>query len=90
MMSEALLIMALSLLLAVGFTVGLIRRRRFREVAAPAGAAASVLRDVYAGRGTHERSADRFDDSPTTSMILDGPDPLRTHGVDPAPRGDHR
>lgn len=30
-MSEALLIMALGLVLAVGFTVGLIRRRRFRE-----------------------------------------------------------
>lgn len=45
-MSEALLIMALGLVLAVGFTLGLIRRRRFREAAAPAGAAASVLRDT--------------------------------------------
>ncbi|WP_146081576.1 MULTISPECIES: hypothetical protein [unclassified Rathayibacter] len=89
-MSEALLIMALGLVFAVGFTVGLIRRRRFREAAAPAGAAASVLRDVYAGRGTQERSADEFDGEPSTSMTLDGPDPLHVYGVDPSSRTDHK
>ncbi|ROP48226.1 MULTISPECIES: hypothetical protein [unclassified Rathayibacter] len=89
-MSEALLIMALGLVIAVGFTLGLLRRRRFREAVAPAGAAASVLRDVYAGRGTHERSADEFMSDPTMSITLDGPDPLRTFGVESASRIEHQ
>lgn len=84
-MSEALLIMALGLVVTVGFAVGVIRRRRFREAAAPAGAAASVLRDVYAGRGTEQRMADEFDGEPGTSITLDGPDPLHTYGVNRAP-----
>ncbi|PPI41719.1 hypothetical protein C5D50_01760 [Rathayibacter sp. RFBD1] len=82
MMSEALLIMALGLVTTVGFTARLIRRRRFREAVAPAGAAASVLRDVYAGRGTQKRSTGEFDTDPSTSITLDGPDPLHVHGVD--------
>ena len=88
-MSEALLIMTVGLIIAVGFSLRLIRRRRFREAAAPAGAAASVLRDVYAGRGTQERSADEFDGGPSTSIALDGPDPLHVHGVGSASRTDH-
>ncbi|MCJ1703733.1 MULTISPECIES: hypothetical protein [unclassified Rathayibacter] len=87
-MSEALLIMAFGLVIAVGFTLGLLRR--FREAVAPAGAAASVLRDVYAGRGTQERSADEFAGDPSTSITLDGPDPLRTFGLDPASRIEHQ
>ena len=81
-MSDAILIIALGIALAVVIVVRGVRRRRLREAAAPVGAAASVLRDVYAGRGTHERLAPEFDPAPATSMALDGDDPLLSHGVD--------
>lgn len=79
-MSEAILITALGIALAVVIVVrGGVRRRRLREAAAAVGAAASVLRDVYSGRGTQERLAAEFDPATSTSMALDGEDPLLSH-----------
>jgi hypothetical protein len=80
-MSDAILITALGLALAVVIVVRGIRRRRFREAAEPIGAAASVLRDVYSGRGTEGQLAAEFDPAPSTSMSLDGADPLERFGV---------
>lgn len=80
-MSDAILITALGIALAVVIVVGGVRRRRLREAAAPVGAAARVLRDVYSGRETEEQLAAEFDPAPSTSMTLDGEDPLRSHGV---------
>jgi hypothetical protein len=83
-MADAILLTAF--LLALGCVLGVrgLRRRRFRNAAAPVGAAASVLRDVYAGRGTDGQVAAEFDAAPTTSMALDGADPLESHGVLPS------
>ena len=81
-MSDAILITALGIALAVVIVVRGVRRRRLREAAAPLGAAASVLRDMYSGRGTQEQLAAEFDPAPSTSMALDGEDPLLSHGVD--------
>ena len=80
-MSDAILITVLGIALAVVIVVRGVRRRRLREAAAPVGAAVSVLRDVYSGRGTEELLAPEFDPAPSTSMTLDGEDPLRSHGV---------
>ena len=88
-MSDAILIAALGLAFAgVIFARG-IRRRRLREAAAPVGAAASVLRDVYSGNGTHAQVAPEFEPAPSTSMTLDGEDPLRTHGLKPYDQARH-
>jgi hypothetical protein len=81
-MSDAILITVLSLALAVIVVVRGVRRRRLRDAAAPVGAAAGVLNDVYLGRGTERHLAAEFDPAPSTSLGLDGADPLRTHGVD--------
>jgi len=83
-MSDAILIVALGVALALVIVVRGVRRRRLREAAAPVGAAASVLRDVYSGNGTHPRTAAEFDPAPSTSITLDGEDPLRTYGLEPA------
>ena len=83
-MSDAILIIALGLTLAVIIVVQGLRRRRLRDATAPVGAAASVLRDVYSGTGTEGKIAAEFDPSPSTSMPLVGDDPLHTYGVDHA------
>ena len=80
-MSDAILITALVFALAGIIVVRGVRRRRLREAAAPVGAAAGVLNDVYLGRGTEHQRAAEFDPAPSTSLILDGDDPLRSHGV---------
>ncbi|KQQ03509.1 MULTISPECIES: hypothetical protein [unclassified Rathayibacter] len=66
---------------ALGFLVRGSRRRGLRHAAQPAGAAASVLRDVYSGRGTEAAHSPEFDTAPTTSVELGGPDPLLAFGV---------
>ena len=81
-MSDAILITVLCLALAGIIVVRGVRRHRMRDAAAPVGAAAGVLNDVYLGRGTEHQRAAEFDPAPSTSMILDGDDPLRSHGVD--------
>ena len=80
-MSDAILIAAIGLAFALVILIRGLRRRRQREAAAPVGAAASVLRDVYSGNGTQARAAAEFDPAPSTSMTLDGEDPLEAHGV---------
>ena len=82
-MSEAVLTMFLWVAMAAAFVVRWARHRRFRDAAEPAVAAAGVLGDVYGGRGTERRQAPEFDPAPTTSMTLDGDDPLRVYGVGP-------
>jgi len=81
-MSDAILIIALGLTLAVIIVVQGLHRRRLRDATAPVGAAASVLRDVYSGTGTEAKIAAEFDPSP--SMPLVGDDPLHTYGIDHA------
>jgi lipoate-protein ligase A len=41
----------------------------------------AVLRDVYSGRGTEAAHSPEFDIAPTTSIELDGPDPLHAFGL---------
>ena len=85
-MSDAILITVLCSALAGTIVVRGVRRHRVREAAAPVGAAAGVLNDVYLGRGTEQQHAAEFDPAPSTSLTLDGEDPLRTHGVDASDR----
>jgi hypothetical protein len=82
MMSDAILITALCLALAGIIVVRGVRRHRLREAAAPVGAAAGVLNDVYLGRGAEHQLPAEFDAARSTSMTLAGEDPLRVHGVD--------
>jgi len=81
-MSEAILILVLGLVLAIVIAIRGVQRRRLREAVAPVGAAAGVLNNVYLGRGTDGQLAAEFDPTTSTSMMLDGDDPLRSHGVD--------
>ena len=83
-MSDAILLIALGLALASIVVVRGVRHRRMRDAAAPVGAAAGVLNDVYLGRGTEAHHAAEFDPAPSTSMTLDGEDPLHFYGVDVA------
>ena len=80
-MSDAILIVCIGLIFAVVILVRGLRQRRLRETASPVGAAASVLRDVYSGSGTQAEGAPEFDPAPSTSMTLDGVDPLSAHGL---------
>lgn len=80
-MSDAVLIAAIGLTFAFVLLIRGLRRRRLREAAAPVGAAASVLRDVYSGNGTQPQAAAEFDPAPSMSMTLDGEDPLQAHGL---------
>jgi hypothetical protein len=81
-MSDAILITVLGFALLVMTVIRGVQRRRLRDAVAPVGAAAGVLNNVYLGRGTDGQLAADFDPTTSTSMTLDGDDPLRSHGVD--------
>lgn len=83
-MADAILIAAIGLAFALVIVIRGLRRPAPARSSPPVGAAASVLREVYSGNGTQAQAAAEFDPAPSTSMTLDGDDPLHAHGLKPS------